>query len=100
MGDVDLLDEIDDLKERLDAAEAAYAELTEERDRQLDEYEAKMARVSEDVETLWRNRLETLDREHREKYDAMVVALDAMRAAFSGDSSGWIEKTVSNCMTF
>lgn len=91
MGDIDLLDEIDDLKERLDVAETALVDLRDERDLQLEEYEFKIVKITDDLEELWKGRMDNLDRENREKTDALMAALDSMRLAFSGDSSGWIE---------
>ncbi len=76
MADLELLDEIDDLKEKLEAATSALQELSEERDRQVDDYEFKILNIRDEVEEEWKKRLENADREHREKTDGLMAELD------------------------
>ena len=89
MGDTLLLDEIDDLKEAIDNLKNDYQALQDERDRQVEDLTAQAEKIKEKTEKEWKMRLKAADREARERSEVMMMEMDMMRQAFSGDTGGW-----------
>lgn len=87
--DNDLLDEIDDLKEKIESLQNEMNELKEEKERILGEFEDKVDAEKNKITEEWKSKLRNLDRECREKTEAIMSELDSMRQAFSGDPGGW-----------
>lgn len=83
--DNDLLDEIDDLKEKIEGLQTEINELKESKEQLLGEFEDKLDAEKNKIIEEWKLKLKNLDRDCREKTEAILGELDSMRQAFSGD---------------
>jgi FtsZ-binding cell division protein ZapB len=84
--------EVEELREKNEVLQREIAVLIEEKDAQLSQFEGKLEKNKEDIEKEWRIKLRELDNSSRKELEAMAAELDIMRAAFQGDSSGWVVK--------
>lgn len=84
--------EIEELREKNEILQREIAVLTEESEAQLSKFEGRLEKVKEDTEKEWKLKLKELDISSRKELEAMASELDIMRAAFQGDSNGWIVK--------
>jgi len=89
MGDQVLLDEIDDLKETVDNLKQEIAEIRNSYDVQIDALTQQCERIKDKTEAEWKMRLKAADREARERADGVMLELEMMRQAFTGDVGGW-----------
>eukprot|EP01035_Chromulina_nebulosa_P020525 gene20525-26624_t len=86
----DDFDDIDNIRDELENTQAKLYELQEERDRQLAELEFKISRVKEAADEEWQGRMKAVEEMYESKLKSVVTELDAIRAAFNGDSNGWV----------
>jgi hypothetical protein len=84
--------EIEELREKNEILQRDLAVLSEEKDAQLSQFEGRLDKAKDDIEKEWKFKLRELDNSSRKELEAMASELDIMRAAFQGDSSGWIIK--------
>lgn len=96
MAEADLLEEIEDLKELVDSLQTQIANLKDERDRDVEALEAKCELIKEKTDNEWKMRMKAAERESRDRLETMMLELDTMRQAFSGDAGGWEEVTKRN----
>lgn len=89
MGDQVLLDEIDDLKEVVDNLKQDINDLKDESDKKIEDLTAAAEKIKEKTENEWKMRMKAADREARERTDLIMLELEMMRQAFSGDTGGW-----------
>jgi hypothetical protein len=92
MGDQVLLDEIDDLKEVIDNLKQELVEFKDVSDAKIEDLTALCDKIKDKTEAEWKMRLKAADREAREKNDTILLELEMMRQAFSGDIGGWAKK--------
>lgn len=92
MAEADLLEEIDDLKEKIEGFVSQIENLKEESENRISELEDKCDNIRETTEKEWRVKLRLVEKECQEKLDALTAEVDTMRSAFSGDTNGWEEK--------
>lgn len=88
----ELEEEIEELRSKNEALQREMEVLQEQRDFEIGQMEAKMERMQKDIEKEWKTKLGEMDRNCRKEVNAMAEELDVMRAAFSGDASGWVVK--------
>jgi chromosome segregation ATPase len=98
--DNDLLDEIDDLKEKIEGLQTEINDLKEDKERLVGDFEDKLDAEKNKIIEEWKTKLKNLDRDCREKTEAILAELDSMRQAFSGDPGGWELKTTKNGMEY
>ena len=96
MAENDLLDEIDELKDRNDSLQIAYDTLKEDTDDKISALEDKVAAIKVQTEKEWRIKLKNFENEAREKSELLMQEVDTMRAAFTGDAGGWEEKVTKS----
>jgi hypothetical protein len=84
--------EVEELREKNEILQRDLAVLAEEKDAQLSQFEGRLDKAKDDLEKEWKFKLRELDASSRKELEAMATELDVMRAAFQGDSSGWIVK--------
>ena len=89
MGDQILLDEIDDLKETIDNLKMEIGEIRNSYDIQIETLTQQCERIKDKTEAEWKMRLKAADREARERADSVMLELEMMRQAFTGDVGGW-----------
>ena len=89
MGDQVLLDEIDDLKELCDNLKQELSESKDSADAEIEGLQAECEVIKDKTAAEWKMRLKAADREARERSDLVMLELEMMRQAFSGDVGGW-----------
>ena len=94
MDDIDA--ELERLKERNEVLEAQIDQIKDKNDRYVSELEAKIDFVKTETEREWKSKLNVVELECRDQITTMSEALDTMRAAFSGDSGGWVTKVTAS----
>ena len=92
MAEADLLEEIDELKEKIEGFVSQIETLKEDSDIKISDLEDKCDKIREVTEKEWRVKLRLVEKECQEKLDALTAEVDVMRSAFSGDTNGWEEK--------
>jgi hypothetical protein len=88
----ELEDEIEELRSKNESLQREMEVLQEQRDFEIGQFEGKMDKMQKDLEKEWKTKLGELDKNCRKEVNAMAEELDVMRAAFSGDASGWVTK--------
>ncbi len=96
MAEADLLEEIDELKEKIEGLVSQIETLKEDSEYRISELEDKCDKIRETTEKEWRVKLRIVEKECQEKLDALTAEVDNMRSAFSGDTNGWEEKTTKS----
>jgi FtsZ-binding cell division protein ZapB len=96
----DLETEIEELRERNDNLQREIDLLIEDRDNKVSLFEGKLEDAKHAVEKEYKLKMKELDMNCRKDLEAMAKELDIMRAAFSGDASGWVTKKTKSGREF
>ncbi|CAE7599270.1 unnamed protein product, partial [Symbiodinium microadriaticum] len=92
----ELEEEIEDLRSKNESLQREMEVLVEQKEYEVGLLEGKMDKMKKDIEKEWKTKMNDLDKNCRKELNAMAAELDVMRAAFSGDASGWVAKKLKN----
>ena len=92
----ELEEEIEELRSKNETLQREMEVLVEQKEYEVGLFEGKMEKMQKDLEKQWKTKMHDLDKNCRKEIDAMAAELDVMRAAFSGDASGWVAKKLKN----
>jgi hypothetical protein len=92
----ELEEEIEQLRERNEYLENQIDLIKDKYEQQIAELEDKGSLIKIECDREWKLKLQAVEAECRDKIKVISDDLDKMRAAFSGDSSGWVSKIKGN----
>jgi septal ring factor EnvC (AmiA/AmiB activator) len=96
MAEADLLEEIEELKDKIDNLNYDIENIKEEKDEIESELTDKLETIKQETEDDWKSKLKNQEKESNKQLKGLINELDEIRSAFSGDTGGWEVKEDKN----